>query len=88
MSKTILPLNFVGLLYPRYQVIQIVSYDMNVWIVVLHNSRNDNEKMKNIYIWNVVPKYYLEVSIMNNYYFNLVNQYEILIYQPKKYFER
>jgi len=50
MSKTILPLNFVGLLYPRYQVIQIVSYDMNVWIVVLNNSRNDNEKMKNIYI--------------------------------------
>jgi hypothetical protein len=50
MSKTILPFNFVGLLYPRYQVIQIVSYDMNVWIVVLHNSRNENEKMKNIYI--------------------------------------
>jgi hypothetical protein len=50
MSKMILPLNFVGLLYPRYQVIQIVSYDMNVWIVVLNNSRNDNEKMKNIYI--------------------------------------
>jgi hypothetical protein len=46
MSKTILPLNFVGLLYPRYQVIQIVSYDMNVWIVVLHKCRNENEKMK------------------------------------------
>jgi hypothetical protein len=88
MSKTILPLNFVGLLYPRYQVIQIVSYDMNVWIVVLHNCRNENERMKNINIWNVEPKYYLEVSIMNNYYFNLVSQYEILIYQPKIYFER
>jgi hypothetical protein len=84
MSKTILPLNFVGLLYPRYQVIQIVSYDVNVWIVVLHNCRNENEKMKNINIWNVVLKYYLEVSIMNNYYFNLVSQYEILIYQPQK----
>jgi len=46
MSKTILPLNFVGLLYPRYQVTQIVSYDMNVWIVVLHKCRNENEKMK------------------------------------------
>jgi hypothetical protein len=67
MSKTILPLNFVGLLYPRYQVIQIVSFDMNVSIMVLHNCSNDNEKMKNINIWNVVPKYYLEVSIMNNY---------------------
>jgi hypothetical protein len=33
-----------------------------------------------------VPKYYLEVSIMNNYYFNLVSQYEILIYYPKKIF--
>jgi hypothetical protein len=44
-----------------------VSYDMNVWIVVLHNSRNENEKMKNTYIWNAMPKYYLEVSIMNNY---------------------
>jgi len=50
MSKTILPLSFVGLLYPRYQVIQIVSFDMNVWIVVLHNCKNDNEKMKNINI--------------------------------------
>jgi hypothetical protein len=50
MSKTILPFNFVALFYPRYQVIQIVSYHMNVWIVVLHNSRNENEKMKNIYI--------------------------------------
>jgi hypothetical protein len=67
MSKMILPLNFVGLLYPRYQVIQIVSYDMNVLIVVLHNSRNEKEKIKNTYIWNVVPKYYLEVSIMNDY---------------------
>ncbi len=36
--------------YPRYQVIQIVSYDMNVSIVVLHSCRNDNEKMKNINI--------------------------------------
>ncbi len=50
VSKMILPLNFVGLFYPRYQVIQIVPYDMNVWIVVLHNSKNENEKMKNIYI--------------------------------------
>jgi len=46
MSKTILPFNFVGLLYPRYQIIQIVSYDMNVWILVLHDSRNENEKMR------------------------------------------
>jgi hypothetical protein len=50
MSKMILPLNFVGLLYPSYQVIQIVSYDMNVWIVVLHNYKNENKKMKNINI--------------------------------------
>jgi hypothetical protein len=50
MSKTILPLNFVGLLYPRYQVIQTMSYDMNVWTLVLHNCRNENEKMKNINI--------------------------------------
>jgi hypothetical protein len=50
MSKMILPLNFVGLLYPSYQVIQIVSYDMNVWIVVLHNCKNENKKMKNINI--------------------------------------
>jgi hypothetical protein len=50
MSKMILPFNFVGLLYPSYQVIQIMSYDMNVWIVVLHNFRNENEKMKTIYI--------------------------------------
>jgi len=50
MSRTILLLNFVGLLYPRYQVIQIVSYDMNVSIMVSHNCRNDNEKMKNINI--------------------------------------
>jgi hypothetical protein len=50
MSKTILPLNFVGLLYPRYQVIQIVLYDMNVWTVVLYNCRTENEKMKNINI--------------------------------------
>ncbi len=56
MSKMILPLNFVGLLYPSYQVIQIVSYDMNVWIVVLHNCKNENKKMKNINIWKVVPK--------------------------------
>jgi hypothetical protein len=46
----ILPLNFVGLFYPRYQVIQIVPHDMNVWIVVLHNSKNENDKMKNINI--------------------------------------
>ncbi len=88
MSKMIFPLSIVGFLYPRYQVIQTMSYDMNVWTVVLHNCRNENEKMKNINIWNVVPKYYLEVSIMNNYYFNLVSQYEILIYQPKTYFEK
>jgi hypothetical protein len=44
MSKTILPLNFVGLLYPRYQVIQTMSYDMNVWTLLLHNCRNENEK--------------------------------------------
>jgi hypothetical protein len=50
MSKTIFPLNFVGLHYPRYQIAQIVSYDMNVWIVVLHNSRNENEKVKNVNI--------------------------------------
>jgi len=50
MSKTILPLNFVGLFYPSYQVIQIVSYDMNAWIVVLHNYKNENKKMKNINI--------------------------------------
>jgi len=43
MLKMILPLNFVRLLYPSYQVIEIVSYDMNVWIVLLHNSRNENE---------------------------------------------
>jgi hypothetical protein len=35
-----------------------------------------------------MPKYNLEVSIMNNYYFNLVSQYEILVYEPKTYFER
>ncbi len=50
VSKMILPLNFVGLFYPRYQVIQIVPHDMNVWIVVLHNSKNENDKMKNINI--------------------------------------
>ncbi len=50
MSKTTFPLNFVGLHYPRYQIAQIVSYDMIVWIVVLHNSRNENEKMKNVNI--------------------------------------
>jgi hypothetical protein len=44
MSKTILSLNFVGFLYPRYQVIQIVLYDMNVWMVVLHNCRNEMRK--------------------------------------------
>jgi hypothetical protein len=33
-----------------------VSYDMNVWIVVLHNCKNENKKMKNINIWKVVPK--------------------------------
>jgi hypothetical protein len=48
MSKKKIPLNFFGFHYPRYQIAQIVSYDMNVWIVVLHNSRNENEKMKNI----------------------------------------
>ncbi len=80
MSKTILPLNFVGLLYPRYQIIQTMSYDMNVCTLVLHNCRNGNEKMENINIWNGVPKYNLEVCIMNNYYFNLVSQYEILVY--------
>ncbi len=32
--------------------------------------------------------YYLEVSIMDNYYFNLVSQYEISIYQPETQFER
>jgi hypothetical protein len=37
-------LNFVGLLYPRYQVIQIVLYDKNVWMVVLHNCRNEMRK--------------------------------------------
>ncbi len=48
MSKKKIPLNFFRLHYPRYQIAQIVSYDMNVWIVVLHNSRNENEKMKKI----------------------------------------
>jgi hypothetical protein len=81
-------LNFVGLLYPRYQIIQTMSYDMNVWTLVLRNCRNENEKMKNINIWDAMPKYNLEVSIMNNYYFNLVSQYEILVYEPKTYFER
>jgi hypothetical protein len=50
MSKMIFPLSIVGFLYPRYQVIQTMSYDMNVWTVVLHNCRNENEKMKNINI--------------------------------------
>jgi hypothetical protein len=50
MSKIILPFNFVGLFYPRYQVIQIASYNMNVWIMLLYNCGYESEKMKNINI--------------------------------------
>jgi hypothetical protein len=50
MSKIILPFNCVGLFYPRYQVIQIASYDMNVWIILLYNCGYENQRMKNINI--------------------------------------